>query len=186
MEINKTNKTTTNNQNNNNANNQIDFSDTQKVVQLMKEQNKELKLNKKKLEKLEEKFIQVNTDLKNIINDKANIEDFISNIFPKDMLSQVIKKEYGTYDKYELSKLWLVAESKNQSEYNNILTRLKSEINDLNMKNKELSLNYNQITNEYDEYKKNNYNSTEQLTQMINENKELKENVENLTNENFR
>ena len=172
MENNKTNKATTNSQNNNNTNNQIDFSDTQKVVQLMKEQNKELKLNKKKLEKLEEKFIQVNTDLKNIINDKANIEDFISNIFPKDMLSQVIKKEYGTYDKSELSKLWLVAESKNQSEYNSILTRLKSEINDLNMKNKELSLNYNQITNEYDEYKKNNSNSTEQLTLMINENKE--------------
>ena len=184
MEINKTNKTISNNQNNNNnTNNQIDFSDTQRVVQLMKEQNKELKLNKKKLEKLEEKFVQVNTDLKNIINDKANIEDFISNIFPKDMLNQVIKIEYGTYDKSELSKLWLVAESKNQSEYNNVLTRLKSEINDLNMKNKELSLNYNQITSEYDEYKKNNYDSTEQLTQMINENKELKENVENLTNE---
>ena len=184
MEVNKTNKTISNNQNNNNnTNNQIDFSDTQRVVQLMKEQNKELKLNKKKLEKLEEKFVQVNTDLKNIINDKANIEDFISNIFPKDMLNQVIKKEYGTYDKSELSKLWLIAESKNQSEYNNILTRLKSEINDLNMKNKELSLNYNQITSEYDEYKKNNYDSTEQLTQMINENKELKENVENLTNE---
>jgi hypothetical protein len=64
------------------------------------------------LEKLEEKFIQVNTDLKNIINDKSNIEEFISNIFPKDMLEQVIKKEYGTYDKSELSKLWLIAESK--------------------------------------------------------------------------
>ena len=183
MEPNKTNKSNTNNTNNNSQNNQIDFTDTQKVVQLMKEQNKELKLNKKKLEKLEEKYIKVNTDLKNIINDKANIEDFISNIFPKDMLNQVIKKEYGAYDKSELSKLWLVAESKNQSEYNNILTRLKSEINDLNMKNKELSLNYNQITQEYDEYKKNNFNSNEQLTQMINENKELKENVENLTNE---
>ena len=183
MDNNKSNNSPTNAKNNNSSNNQIDFTDTQKVVQLMKEQNKELKLNKKKLEKLEEKFIQVNTDLKNIINDKANIEEFISNIFPKDMLNQVIKKEYGTYDKSELSKLWLIAESKNQSEYNNILTRLKSEINDLNMKNKELSLNYNQITSEYDEYKKNNYDSTEQLTQMINENKELKENVENLTNE---
>ena len=150
MDQNKKSKTTVINQNNNNTNNQIDFSDTQKVVQLMKDQNKELKLNKKKVEKLEEKFIQVNTDLKNIINDKANIEEFISNIFPKDMLNQVIKKEYGTYDKSELSKLWLVAESKNQSEYNNILTRLKSEINDLNMKNKELSLNYNQIAQEYD------------------------------------
>ena len=184
MDQNKTNKTATNTKNSNNTNNQIDFTDTQKVVQLMKEQNKELKMNKKKLEKLEEKFIQVNTDLKNIINDKANIEDFISNIFPKDMLNQVIKKEYGTYDKSELSKLWLVAESKNQSEYNNILTRLKSEINDLNMKNKELSLNYNQITHEYEEFKKNNYDSSEQLTQLINENKDLKENVENLSIEN--
>ena len=183
MEQNKKSKTTVINQNNNNPNSQIDFTDTQKVVQLMKDQNKELKLNKKKLEKLEEKFIQVNTDLKNIINDKANIEEFISNIFPKDMLNQVIKKEYGTYDKSELAKLWLVAESKNQSEYNNILTRLKSEINDLNMKNKELSLNYNQITQEYDKFKKNNFDSTEQLTQLVNENKELKENLENLTNE---
>ena len=183
MEQNKASKTSSNTMNNNSNNNQIDFTDPQKIVQLMKDQNKELKLNKKKLEKLEEKFVKVNTDLKNIINDKANIEDFISNIFPKDMLNQVIKKEYGTYDKSELSKLWLVAESKNQSEYNNILTRLKSEINDLNIKNKELSLNYNQITQEYDDYKKTNSNSIEQLNLMVNENKELKENVENLSNE---
>jgi chromosome segregation ATPase len=149
----------------------------------MKDQNKELKINKKRLEKLEEKFVKVNTDLKNIINDKANIEDFISNIFPKDMISQVLKKEYGTYDKSELSKLWLIAESKNQSEYNNILTKLKSEINELSMKNKELNLNYSQITQEYDDYKKANTNSSEQLTKMIEENKELKDNLENLTSE---
>jgi len=177
------NKPTSNTQNNNNNNTQIDFTDTQKVIQLMKDQNKELKINKKRLEKLEEKFVKVNTDLKNIINDKANIEDFISNIFPKDMISQVLKKEYGTYDKSELSKLWLIAESKNQSEYNNILTKLKSEINELSMKNKELNLNYTQITQEYDDYKKTNTNSSEQLTKMIEENKELKDNLENLTSE---
>lgn len=86
------NKPISNTQNNNNNNTQIDFTDTQKVIQLMKDQNKELKINKKRLEKLEEKFVKVNTDLKNIINDKANIEDFISNIFPKDMISQVLKR----------------------------------------------------------------------------------------------
>ena len=176
-------KPAANTQNNNNNNTQIDFTDTQKVIQLMKDQNKELKINKKRLEKLEEKFVKVNTDLKNIINDKANIEDFISNIFPKDMISQVLKKEYGTYDKSELSKLWLIAESKNQSEYNNILTKLKSEINELSMKNKELNLNYSQITQEYDDYKKTNSNSSEQLTKMIEENKELKDNLESLTSE---
>jgi len=179
MDNNKANNT----QNNNSANTQVDFTDTQKVVQLMKEQNKELKLNKKKLEKLEEKFIQVNTDLKNIINDKSNIEEFISNIFPKDMLEQVIKKEYGTYDKSELSKLWLIAESKNQSEYNNILTKLKTEINDLNLKNKELSINYAQISQEFEEYKKNNLESNERMEKLVNENKELSEKLENAMNE---
>ena len=183
MDPNKTTKPSTNNQNNTSNNNSIDFTDPQKVLQLMKEQNKELKLNKKKLEKLEEKFIQVNTDLKNIINDKANIEDFISNIFPKDMLSQVIKQEYGTYDKSELSKLWLIAESKNQSEYNNILTKLKSEINELNTKNKELTINYNQISQEFEEYKKNNSESSDKLEKLINENKELTEKLENTKNE---
>ena len=168
MDQNKANKSSTNVQNNNSNNNQIDFTDPQKVLQLMKEQNKELKLSKKKLEKLEEKFIQVNTDLKNIINDKANIENFISNIFPKDMLSQVIKQEYGTYDKSELSKLWLVAESKNQSEYNNILTKLKSEINELNIKNKELTINYNQISQEFEEFKKNNSEASDKLEKLIN------------------
>ena len=183
MDQNKANKSSTNVQNNNSNNNQIDFTDPQKVLQLMKEQNKELKLSKKKLEKLEEKFIQVNTDLKNIINDKANIENFISNIFPKDMLSQVIKQEYGTYDKSELSKLWLVAESKNQSEYNNILTKLKSEINELNIKNKELTINYNQISQEFEEFKKNNSEASDKLEKLINENKELTEKLENSNNE---
>ena len=183
MDQNKANKSSTNVQNNNSNNNQIDFTDPQKVLQLMKEQNKELKLSKKKLEKLEEKFIQVNTDLKNIINDKANIENFISNIFPKDMLSQVIKQEYGTYDKSELSKLWLVAESKNQSEYNNILTKLKSEINELNIKNKELTINYNQISQEFEEFKKNNSEASDKLEKLINENKELTEKLENANNE---
>ena len=183
MENDKTNKSQINSQNNNSSNNLIDFTDTQKVVQLMKEQNKELKLSKKKLEKLEEKFIQVNTDLKNIINDKNNIEEFLSNIFPKDMLNQVIKKEYGTYDKSELSKLWLIAESTNQSEYNNVLTKLKTEINELNIKNKELSINYTQISQEFDEYKKNNSESNEKLLKLINENKELTEKYENIVNE---
>ena len=183
MDNDKLNKSPTNAQNNNSSNTQIDFTDTQKVVQLMKEQNKELKLNKKKLEKLEEKFIQVNTDLKNIINDKTNIEEFMSNIFPKGMLNQVIKQEYGTYDKSELSKLWLIAESKNQSEYNNILTKLKTEINELNLKNKELAINYNQISLEFEEFKKDNSESNEKLEKLINENKELTEKLENLANE---
>ena len=86
-------------------NNNSEITDTQKLLQLMKDQNKELKISKKKLEKLEEKFIQVNTDLKNVVNDKTNIEVFLKEIFPKDITDKVIKKEYGTYETAELNKL---------------------------------------------------------------------------------
>ena len=61
---------------NDSSNSIPEITDTQKVLQLMKDQNKELKLNKKKLEKLEEKFIQVNSDLKNVLNDRNNNEIF--------------------------------------------------------------------------------------------------------------
>ena len=76
----------------------------------MKEQNKEIKLNKKKLEKLEEKYIKVNTDFKNVLNDKTNIETLLKNVFPKDMHDKVIKEDYGMYEAAELSKLWLILE----------------------------------------------------------------------------
>ena len=73
-------------------NNNSEITDTQKLLQLMKDQNKELKINKKKLEKLEEKVIQVNTELKNVVNDKTNIEVFLKEIFSKDITDKVIKK----------------------------------------------------------------------------------------------
>ena len=60
----------------------------------MKKQNKEIKTNMKKLEKLEEKFVKVNTDFKNVLNDKTNIEAFLKNVFPKDMHDKLIKEDY--------------------------------------------------------------------------------------------
>ena len=165
----------------NNNNNEV--TDTQKLLQLMKEQNKELKISKKKLEKLEEKFIQVNTDLKNVVSDKTNIEVFLKEIFPKDMAEKVIKKEYGTYETAELTKLWLISESQNQNEYTNILSKLKGEINDLNASNKVLQLNLDNITQEYNEYKENNKENEEKLKEGLNELEDLRIKVVNLDNE---
>ena len=165
----------------NNNNNEV--TDTQKLLQLMKVQNKELKISKKKLEKLEEKFIQVNTDLKNVVSDKTNIEVFLKEIFPKDMAEKVIKKEYGTYETAELTKLWLISESQNQNEYTNILSKLKGEINDLNASNKVLQLNLDNITQEYNEYKENNKENEEKLKEGLNELEDLRIKVVNLDNE---
>ena len=165
----------------NNSNSEI--TDTQKLLQLMKDQNKELKISKKKLEKLEEKFIQVNTDLKNVVNDKTNIELFLKEIFPKDIADKVIKKEYGTYETAELTKLWLISESQNQNEYTNILSKLKSEINELKSNNKELQLNLDNVNLEYNEYKENNKENEEKFKEGLNELEELRIKVVNLDNE---
>ncbi len=165
----------------NNNNNEI--TDTQKLLQLMKEQNKELKISKKKLEKLEEKFIQVNTDLKNVVSDKTNIEVFLKEIFPKDIAEKVIKKEYGTYETAELTKLWLISESQNQNEYTNILSKLKAEISELNANNKILQLNLDNITQEYNDYKENNKENEEKFKDGLNELEDLRVKVVNLDNE---
>ncbi len=164
-------------------NNNSEITDTQKLLQLMKDQNKELKISKKKLEKLEEKFIQVNTDLKNVVNDKTNIEVFLKEIFPKDITDKVIKKEYGTYETAELTRLWLISESQNKNEYTNILSKLKGEINELNSNNKELKLNLENITQEYNEYKESNKENEIKFKEGLNELEELRIKVMNYDNE---
>lgn len=149
----------------------------------MKKQNKEIKTNMKKLEKLEEKFVKVNTDFKNVLNDKTNIEAFLKNVFPKDMHDKLIKEDYGTYDTSELSKLWLVLDSQNQSEYQNVLSKLKTEINDLNEHNQTLQAKYNQINEMYEQYKTEQNNNNDSLNHYMNGYEELKVQNESLLQE---
>ena len=137
----------------------------------------------KKLEKLEEKFVKVNTDFKNVLNDKTNIEAFLKNVFPKDMHDKLIKEDYGTYDTSELSKLWLVLDSQNQSEYQNVLSKLKTEINDLNEHNQTLQAKYNQINEMYEQYKTEQNNNNDSLNHYMNGYEELKVQNESLLQE---
>lgn len=129
----------------------------------MKEQNKELKLNKKKLEKLEEKYIKISSDNKNLISDKNNIEVFLRNIFPKDMHEELIKSDIGAYDSSDLSRLWLICESKSQNEYQTILSKLKKEIGELTEKNGAIHIQFDLITEEYSKYKSAQKQNNEQL-----------------------
>lgn len=149
----------------------------------MKEQNKEIKLNKKKLEKLEEKYIKVNTDFKNVLNDKTNIETFLKNVFPKDMHDKVIKEDYGMYEAAELSKLWLILESKNQNEFQNILSKLKAEVSELTDKNNSLSQQLEETQTNFDNYKNSQKDNSENLSHYMSGYEEFKIKNENLENE---
>ena len=149
----------------------------------MKEQNKEIKRNKKLLEKVEEKYIKVNTDFKNVLNDKTNIETFLKNVFPKDMHDKVIKEDYGTYEAAELSKLWLILENKNQSEFQNILSKLKAENTELVENNKKLTQQLEEIQNEFEKYKNEQKENSDNLNHYMTGFEEYKSKAEKLENE---
>ena len=149
----------------------------------MKEQNKEIKRNKKLLEKVEEKYIKVNTDFKNVLNDKTNIETFLKNVFPKDMHDKVIKEDYGTYEAAELSKLWLILENKNQSEFQNILSKLKAENSELVENNKKLTQQLEEIQNEFEKYKNEQKENSDNLNHYMTGFEEYKTKAEKLENE---
>lgn len=127
------------NKSNNNLNNEDNNSENENLLRIIKEQTADLKKKNKKLEKLEEIFIKTNTDLKNILADKTNIENFLKIIFPKEMHENIIKQEYGLYESNDLSKFWLVCESKNQTEFQKILQQIKLENSELIEKNKNLN-----------------------------------------------
>ena len=133
--------------NTNNLNNEENNSEN--LLRIIKEQTADLKKKNKKLEKLEEIFIKNNTDLKNILSDKTNIENFLKIIFPKDMHENIIKQEYGLYETNDLTKLWLVCESKNQTEFQKILQQNKIENSDLTEKNKNFEKILVQKTEEF-------------------------------------
>ena len=149
----------------------------------MKEQNKEIKRNKKLLEKVEEKYIKVNTDFKNVLNDKTNIETFLKNVFPKDMHDKVIKEDYGTYEAAELSKLWLILENKNQSEFQNILSKLKAENSELVENNKKITQQLEEIQNEFEKYKNEQKENSDNLNHYMTGFEEYKTKAEKLENE---
>jgi hypothetical protein len=150
------------------------------LMALIKEQTKELKINKRKLEKLEEKFIKTNADLKNILNDKTNIENFLRTIFPKEMHEGLIKPDYGHYDQAELGKLFLVCESKKQNEFAQILTKIKNENSELSEKNKFLNKELEAKTYELNENKKNQSVNMEQLNFYQNNFNEVMKKMESL------
>jgi len=174
------NTTTTNNSD---ITQKSDDMNMDQLLSLIKEQTKELKLNKKKLEKLEEKFIKINADLKNVLNDKIQIENFLRSIFPKEMHDNIIKTEYGLYDSGELCKLNLVCESQKQNEFQQILNRQKNENFEMTEKIKNISKEFESKAKEFNQLKSNSESNLEQLNFYQTNFSELNKKVELLENE---
>lgn len=117
---------------NNIENKDLSECSQESLLKIIKDQNKELKLLNKKLAKVEEKFIKMNTDFKMIQNDKVNIESFLKIIFPKEIYEKMIKTELGLYDCAELNRFWVVVEGAKQNDYQKYVNQVKLENTELN------------------------------------------------------
>ena len=135
------------------------------------------------MEKLEEKYIKVNTDFKNVQSDKTNLENFLRNLFPKDLHEKLIKEEFGTYEASELLKLWLIVDSKNQSEIQNVITNLKNEIFKLKEENSSLQKAYQSSEEAFKKFQSENEENSSKLNFYQNGYEEYKKINESLANE---
>lgn len=160
-----------------------DPNNVENLVNLVSEQAKEIKVTKRRLEKLEEKYVKTNTDLKNCSNDKSNYENFIKTIFPKDLYENVIKAEYGLVDTNELSKLWIVVESKSGNEFQKILQNYRNENADLSEKLKLNKAELEKANAEFNNYKKDNESNFEKLNYFSNNFNDLSNKNEQLETE---
>lgn len=123
----------------------------------------ELNKIKKKNQKLEEGYIKLNSDLKNLKSDRQQMENFLRTIFPKESSEKLFNKEYGLYESDELNKHWMISETEKENEFQKILsvykiensdllskiTHLEDEIklknNEINLKRQTLEENQNQL-----------------------------------------
>jgi hypothetical protein len=153
------------------------------LVTLIKEQAKELKISNKRQQKVEEKFVTANTDLKNVLKDKQNLENFLRTIFTKEFHDNIIKTEYGLYDTSDLNKMWIINEQRNQHEFNRVLNQCRNENSELNEKIKILNKEIDAKTTELENFKKNQLENFEQLNYYMNNYNEVFKKVDNLENE---
>ena len=79
------------------------------LTNLLKDKQKELTRTQKKLNKVEEKFIEVHGQQKLLTQDRDTFINFLHIVFPDNILSEVLLPDdkVGNYDIEHLRQFWL-------------------------------------------------------------------------------
>lgn len=143
----------------------------------------DLSKTQKKNQLLEEGYIKLASENKKLKNDKTQIEIFLKTIFPKETHDSAIHIESGLYEFEELRKVWLIADTKKDNEFQRIINQYKNDINELtdNLKHKVSSLD--EINSEMLNMKKTMNETQNQLNFYINNTKTLMKKIDELENE---
>jgi hypothetical protein len=65
-----------------------------------------MKKLEKKLQKLEEKYVETYKDNKNLLKDRTTFEEFLKLVFPKGLQEEVLTSELGLYDIEHISAIF--------------------------------------------------------------------------------
>jgi hypothetical protein len=99
----------------------------EELIVIINNLNTDLNKIKKKNGRLEEGYIKLNSDLKNLKSDRTQLEIFIKSIFPKEAQDKFTNSEFGLYESDDLKKVWMISETHKENEFQKILSVSKQD-----------------------------------------------------------
>lgn len=155
----------------------------EELISIVTGLREQLNKTSKKNQKLEEGYIKLSSELRNLKKDKQQIENFFKNIFPKETHESFIHEEFGLYECDDLKKVWMVLETKRENEFQKILNQTRQEVVETKDVTKQFSYELDQKLNEIQQLKKNLDESQEQLQFYISNYKSSNKKAQELENE---
>lgn len=109
------------------------------LISLLKDKSKEIKSLSTKLSKIEEKYVKIFKEHKNLVKDKDVLERFLcKHIFSQNPHQLQPTTEFGLYEFEKLSELWSLKEEEKNQAMANIMSLINKEKAELEMKYKNL------------------------------------------------
>lgn len=122
-----------------NEKNALDDAKTESKQSDLEEQvktlNKELKVNKTRLEKLEERYLAQKKETKSVSTDRDSLVSFLKSVVPESMHDSFLNKKPGDFNASDLNRLWVILDSQKENEFQKLVNKNKNEISDLINKN---------------------------------------------------
>lgn len=109
------------------------------LISLLKDKSKEIKSLSTKLSKIEEKYVKIFKEHKNLVKDKDVLERFLcKHIFSQSPHQLQPTTEFGLYEFEKLCELWSLKEEEKNQSMANIMSLINKEKAELEMKYKNL------------------------------------------------
>jgi len=109
------------------------------LISLLKDKSKEIKSLSTKLTKIEEKYVKIFKEHKNLVKDKEVLEKFLCKyIFPQSPYQLQPTADFGLYEYEKLCELWTMKDEEKNQSMANIMSLINKEKAELEMKYKNL------------------------------------------------